>query len=39
MQNVRHRLDLIYGDNYSLDILDGSDTYEVRLDIPLEKSL
>jgi len=39
MQNVRHRLDLIYGDNYSLDILDGSDTYEVRLDIPLEKSI
>lgn len=35
MVNVRQRLDLIYGKNYSLTINDGEDTYEVILDIPL----
>ncbi|MBQ7419865.1 MAG: histidine kinase [Prevotella sp.] len=35
MVNVRQRLDLIYGENYSLTINDGADTYEVILDIPL----
>lgn len=35
MINVRQRLDLIYGENYSLTINDGEDTYEVILDIPL----
>lgn len=36
MVNVRQRLDLIYGDNYSLGINETEDTYEVILDIPLE---
>ena len=36
MANVRQRLDLIYGDRYSLGINEGDDTYEVILDIPLE---
>ena len=35
LQNVRQRLDLIYGDNYSLDINDQTDAYTVCLKIPL----
>ena len=31
--NVRKRLDLIYGDSYTLDIQDGDDTYNVDLRI------
>lgn len=28
------RLELIYGDDYSLDISDEEDNYDVRLDLP-----
>ena len=35
LQNVRRRLDLIYGDGYSLNIDDQSDTYSVELILPL----
>lgn len=35
LQNVRQRLDLIFGNDYSLDIEDGKNEYAVRLDIPL----
>ena len=37
MANVRKRMDLIFGDKYSLDINETEDTYEVVLDIPLGK--
>ena len=37
MTNVRKRLDLIYGTSYTLGINETDDTYEVILDIPLEK--
>lgn len=33
LENVRKRLDLIYGSNYVLDILDSEDTYTVDLRI------
>ena len=36
MANVRKRLDLIYGKDYTLGINETDDTYEVILDIPLE---
>jgi hypothetical protein len=39
LQNVRQRLDLIYGDSYSLDINDQTDTYTVCLKIPLNSHL
>lgn len=35
LANTRKRLDLIYGNDYTLDINDREDTYFVRLDIPL----
>jgi len=35
IENSRKRLDLIYGDNYSLKIEDTNDEYYVRLTIPL----
>ena len=38
MANVRQRLNLIYGDNYNLDINDTDDTYEVILDIPIDET-
>ena len=28
-------LDLIYGDTYRLDIDDGTDTYTVKLELPI----
>ena len=34
LNNVTKRLELIYGTNYSLDIRDKEDTYEVTLDLP-----
>ena len=37
MSNVRQRLDLIFGQDYTLDVIDGDEVYEVRLDIPLDK--
>ena len=36
MANVRQRLDLIYGSDYSLKVNETNDTYEVELDIPTE---
>ena len=38
MANVRQRLDLIYGNDYSLDISETDNTYEVTLNIPLDAS-
>ena len=35
LANVKKRLQLIYGDSYSLDISDETDTYTVRLTLPL----
>ena len=35
LENTRKRLDLIYGDDYKLDIEDSEETYSVRLEIPL----
>ena len=35
LQNVRRRLDLIYGHDYTLDISDQKDTYTVNLTLPL----
>lgn len=37
LSNVRRRLDLIYGNDYSLDITDGDIVYDVSLRIPLHK--
>ena len=34
LNNVTKRLELIYGNDYSLDINDGDDTYDVMLDLP-----
>lgn len=36
--NVRKRLDLLFADNYSLNIADGPDTYDVKLRLPLAQS-
>ena len=36
MTNVRQRLDLIYGNNYTLGVDDNENTYEVTLDIPID---
>ena len=35
LDNVRKRLKLLYGSNYSLSLLDHPDTYHVNLEIPL----
>ena len=35
LDNARKRLDLIYGDDYSLETLSDDDIYRVTLDIPL----
>ena len=34
LSNVSKRLELIYGSDYSLDINDGEDTYDVLLNLP-----
>ena len=39
LQNVRQRLELLYDDDYTLDINDGEKTYEVKLDIPMRTRL
>ena len=39
LQNVRQRLELLYDDDYTLDISDGEKTYEVKLDIPMQTHL
>ena len=35
LENVRKRLDLIYKDDYTLEIRSGDDTYEINLNIPV----
>ena len=35
LANVKQRLNLIYGENYTLNIQDEPDTYNVELEIPL----
>ena len=39
LQNVRQRLELLYDDDYTLDISDGEKTYEVKLDITMQTRL
>lgn len=39
LQNVRQRLELLYDDDYTLDINDGEKKYEVKLDIPMQTRL
>jgi len=36
LANVRKRLNLLFGSNYTLDIQDGADVYNVELVIPLK---
>lgn len=36
LKNLRKRLDLLYGESYSLNIEDEDDTYTVNLIIPYE---
>lgn len=38
LENVKRRLNLLYPDSYTLDILDQSDTFQVRLTIDLTVS-
>ncbi len=38
LKNVRERLELLYTNNYNLDIQEGATTYDVHLDIPLNYS-
>ena len=38
LNNVTKRLELIYGDDYSLDIKDEEETYDVMLDLPVRRS-
>ena len=35
LANVKKRLDILFGDDYQLDIIDGDDTYDVCLNIPI----
>ena len=35
LNNIRQRLSLLYGTNYSLEMDDGSETYHVSLSLPL----
>ena len=35
LQNVKQRLNLLYDNNYTLNIQDESDVYHVELTIPL----
>ena len=35
LANVKQRLNLLYGENYTLNIQDEPDTYNVELQIPL----
>ena len=37
LQNIKQRLELIYGKNYTLDIDEQSETYNIKLVLPLEK--
>jgi LytS/YehU family sensor histidine kinase len=35
LENTRKRLELLYGENYTLDITDKTDLFSVKLSIPL----
>ena len=35
IQNARKRLELIYGENFTLDIAEAEKTFTVKLSIPL----
>ena len=35
LTNIKSRLDLMFGDNYRLDITDGADEFVVEMDIPV----
>ena len=35
LSNIRSRLDLMFGDNYTLDITDGEEEFIVNMDIPI----
>ena len=39
LSNVTKRLELIYGNDYSLDIKDEETTYDVRLDLPVRRAV
>jgi len=36
LTNIKHRLDLIFGDNYTLDIKDEENIFSVVMDIPVK---
>jgi len=38
LSNVTKRLELIYGNDYSLDIEDGEDNYDVLLNLPVKRA-
>ena len=38
LENLRRRLDLLYGDNYTLEIKDNGSTFVTRLTIPVDKT-
>ena len=38
LNNVTKRLELIYGNDYSLDIHDGENDYDVKLDLPARRA-
>jgi len=38
LTNIKSRLDLIFGDNYTLDITDGENEFIVKMDIPVYDS-
>jgi len=38
LKNVKKRLDLLYGDQYQLNIDDSNDVYSVNLTLPLKQT-
>ena len=38
LSNIRHRLDLMFGENYTLNITDGEKEFLVEMDIPVKTS-
>ena len=38
LTNIRRRLDLLFGSNYTLDIDDGETEFLVKMDIPVKTS-
>ena len=39
LANVKRRLDLIYGDRYSLEIKDSDEVYHVMLRLPINSNI